>query len=1470
MKQLFQIGPQFLGSGRVIFAWQPSGNLVAVVGEGQRNVFLFDRTGSEVVAEIGLKALGASVTFLEWDPDGELLAILQQGEPAVLLYSVATRRTEVLEVSSRDPSFLTWGKSGVTLAIGTGKGGLLLYNKRTMKKQTILGKHSKKITSGQWASISGAAGGQGNSPGGGQGGHILALGSEDKNVTISKEDGDSLEQTQVRAEPEQLQFCSPASTSSTSSSSSGGAQTNVSFLQNKKSLVLLNWKTSQLQEQTFSDKFGQITSYVWCGSTAIVGFASGHVFVLESIGGQAKEEVKLHGASVNQLSGSVDGLKVASACGENGEIRFLDARNWREQKSSRIQFQPEGRTTQLHWSDDGQLFTFATSNGYLYCYLAKLTSLSSVCGDRLCYLSSLKEITVVSAKSVIKSAGAQGELQQGSKSSKVTCAVEPSFLALGPRHVCAGMNNRIWFYALADGRQVLEQEQVGTIEAVALSSTHAAIWIDGKVSLNKLPGSSSGFDHANVAGAGGSAGEEQSISRIFQKKALAPMIASDFLIYVALPNTVVHYSLQDHAEVNEFKHNIAVKAVYPNANGTRAALLDTGGNLMVYSPVSDECVQVPSAPQQLQQLLWDVVEPNCFLAHDGQTIHVYYYVSHHRDGTLVRKLAEEYSFSSGMSGGSSGAGASASSSSSSSIRPKSAEAETMQMPSDVRLLMLYDGRVICQSTSGALESFPLKTHNSLVPFDQGMLEKSFYQNLALNRLQSAYNYAAQLRQKQYWQALGWFALENLDVEVAQKAYARLATEPGMVFTLQDLAEIESKQELSGHIYQLSGQFRQAQETWLRDGGVFGGDALLMQVDLMNWSEAIPLAEAYAPYKLPIIYFRTARQLEQKGEYQGAVQYYQQSLLRPDSEGGDSFLIAKIDAHNEEVQSGLARTLLRTGDIATGIRLAREVGNMNLYKECGALLESIKHNVEAGQMYEKAENYEKAAMLYIQDMNFDAATPLLGKIQTPKLFLQYGKAKESRGQYKEALDAYERGKDYEAVVRLLLNHLERPSEAFQLVRETRLQQGAELISEYCRRRGDIRSAIEFLLIGNSSEEAFQLASTHDEMETFETVLSTIHLTIADEFHKKIAQYYENRSLLSKAAQHYANCSDGVETALRLYLKNGSDPDLLAAIDVVGKARQERLTHALIDYLMGDNTAINSSLAANSTQRLGPVAPKDPQYVYKLHKALGNYEQAAKTALVIAKQEQDSGNYRVAHDLMFSTFRDLGAQGLPIPLDLYRKLVLLHSYVIVKRIVKSGDHLNAAQMLLRVGNNIQQFPEHIVPILTSVVIECQRANLKEDAYTFAVMLMRPEHRSQVSEQYKRKIETIVRKKQGSEDGGQQTVPHAECPHCETSIPRSSIECAHCLNILPLCIYSGLFVTREDYSFCPKCRFPARYTEITKAADDPCPMCGAQFLSQDLELVRDTLSALTEFNDQFKKGKVAEDLKKMKFVAQDAPEK
>ena len=50
--------------------------------------------------------------------------------------------------------------------------------------------------------------------------------------------------------------------------------------------------------------------------------------------------------------------------------------------------------------------------------------------------------------------------------------------------------------------------------------------------------------------------------------------------------------------------------------------------------------------------------------------------------------------------------------------------------------------------------------------------------------------------------------------------------------------------------------------------------------------------------------------------------------------------------------------------------------------------------------------------------------------------------------------------------------------------------------------------------------------------------------------------------------------------------------------------------------------------------------------------------------------------------------------------------------------------------------------VVPILTSTVIECHRSGLRESAFGFAAMLMRPEYRDQIDLKYKKKIEGIVR--------------------------------------------------------------------------------------------------------------------------------
>lgn len=220
------------------------------------------------------------------------------------------------------------------------------------------------------------------------------------------------------------------------------------------------------------------------------------------------------------------------------------------------------------------------------------------------------------------------------------------------------------------------------------------------------------------------------------------------------------------------------------------------------------------------------------------------------------------------------------------------------------------------------------------------------------------------------------------------------------------------------------------------------------------------------------------------------------------------------------------------------------------------------------------------------------------------------------------------------------------------------------------------------------------------------------------------------------------------------------------------------------------------------------------------ALKQFREAARTAIIIAREEQSAGNYRNAHDVLFSMYAELQTQHIKIPAEMATNLMILHSYILVKIHVKRGDHLKGARMLIRVSNNISRFPSHIVPILTSAVIECHRAGLRNSAFSFASMLMRPEYRNKIDLKYKKKIEAMVRRPDTSEVEEESS----PCPYCGFSLPDCELLCPGCKNNLPYCIATGRHMVKEDWCVCPLCDFPALYSEFTQLleTESVCPMC------------------------------------------------
>ena len=247
MRRLFKVGADRHDVGRVTFSWHPDGNFLASAGKNGI-VQITDRHG-DIVDEIAMTTQ-AAVLILAWDKDGEYLAILQDGNGVVPLWSLSSRRVVPLETNLKDPTFLAWSKTGPQLAIGTAKGNLLIYNKTKKVKVPIVGKHAKKIVAGDWSDDG-----------------KLVLGSEDRTLTISNDNGDTLLHTEVKHAPSEVHF-----TSSLATGQKNGNEPTLSANLDGKSILLfdLNDDKEDPIELTFGGsnsgagcKYGDIKAHTW-------------------------------------------------------------------------------------------------------------------------------------------------------------------------------------------------------------------------------------------------------------------------------------------------------------------------------------------------------------------------------------------------------------------------------------------------------------------------------------------------------------------------------------------------------------------------------------------------------------------------------------------------------------------------------------------------------------------------------------------------------------------------------------------------------------------------------------------------------------------------------------------------------------------------------------------------------------------------------------------------------------------------------------------------------------------------------------------------------------------------------------------------------------------------------------------------------------------------------------------------------
>lgn len=193
-------------------------------------------------------------------------------------------------------------------------------------------------------------------------------------------------------------------------------------------------------------------------------------------------------------------------------------------------------------------------------------------------------------------------------------------------------------------------------------------------------------------------------------------------------------------------------------------------------------------------------------------------------------------------------------------------------------------------------------------------------------------------------------------------------------------------------------------------------------------------------------------------------------------------------------------------------------------------------------------------------------------------------------------------------------------------------------------GDFEQALQHLILCGCISDAFTLAQRHNKLRQFAELLETSD-NAQPSHYQSVAQHFEDEKYTLLAGKYFFlakeysrvrnfNEKNTSENSIFIFFfhhlqalkhlikastfNNDENIALSLAIDCVASSNDEKLSAQLIEFLLGETDG----------------SPKDPKYLFGLYMARKQFREAAKTAVIISNQEQIVGNYRNAHDLLFS--------------------------------------------------------------------------------------------------------------------------------------------------------------------------------------------------------------------------------------------
>eukprot|EP00792_Barthelona_sp_PAP020_P008278 TRINITY_DN3206_c0_g1_i1.p1 TRINITY_DN3206_c0_g1~~TRINITY_DN3206_c0_g1_i1.p1 ORF type:complete len:1571 (+),score=432.21 TRINITY_DN3206_c0_g1_i1:302-4714(+) len=629
---------------------------------------------------------------------------------------------------------------------------------------------------------------------------------------------------------------------------------------------------------------------------------------------------------------------------------------------------------------------------------------------------------------------------------------------------------------------------------------------------------------------------------------------------------------------------------------------------------------------------------------------------------------------------------------------------------------------------------------------------------------------------------------------------RYLKKPGYVRYLETLINCnDQKSFISAYVAVLFNKFSLA-ESLLLQSSQYQILALEFRKGLKDWSRAIELAQQFNSNLVPSLILQSALNLEMNWKFREAIDEFKEVIDAREYITEDELL---------QANRGLIRCKLRQYEIHSIQKEILSLKDTVLNSQCGKIFEEMDRPKEAALLYVSTMDDQlrlKALKLFVQHGIVDHAEKLFSKypeyLEHRGLVIQHCYGLIEKKQFELAKKHAENIQSYELLTEILLDHMNQPEEAIAVISVHPDDTAVRKVIDYSLNRGDIPTAIKFLIKINRREDAKRLASEQNLLQIYADYAYPGCST--SECHE-LGRFFENKEKFQKAAVWYERAYD-FEKALQLYLENG---DYHAAIQVVSSDfNNDELIHDLIEFLNAE--------VEDETEQIS--------YHLELYTALGDTQKASETVSLLAKHHLRKGMYKPARDHLLETVRALHMYDTAVPRNLYIWLEQIQLYLCVNALVKRGKTEFAALALIRLSQNLDLFSAHQAEILALTVKQAQKSGFKVEAVDFAKKLLRiPNHQQAVRAKNLKLIEKLVRKAKDAVEGSL-PLPAGSCPYCRASVPCLANECPTCLNRLPICLVSGQHLRFDDFTQCPNCKFPAIHSEFVEHIHEfkNCPLC------------------------------------------------